>query len=146
MTDYNKKLHDLAAKRWGTRNQYIDQNPHWKTLREAPTREDSEIAQKNVELWEIGQVASGKKPAFISSGHNDINNRHTLNQQEIHGLATKHGLHYKEITTPLNNGKSVNRWIVGKTPEHVDKVHEATTSGDQRALGLALGYQDLHKE
>lgn len=103
--------------KWGTRNQYF------KKMEEAGVLESNGGIGRNGELFELGLVANGEKPAFFTS---------TLPEEEVLSFAKKNKL----PTAVDDNG----RIIVGKT---VDDVEAVLNAKNQRELGLALGYEDL---
>jgi hypothetical protein len=114
-----------TVKEWGTQNQYVRDNPYRSQLEEMKTTGiyDENIV-KEASRWEMGQVLQDK-PAYLGSG--------ALSSEEITAFAKKNNLWFR-------TKKGIP--VIAKDIDSLNKVLNALDSGDQRELGLALGYID----
>lgn len=119
-----------TVKEWGTRNQYVANNPYRKQLDQMKITKkfDMDVLNK-AERWEMEQVLKDK-PAFLSDN---------LSKEEITKFAKKNNLWFR--TTP--DKQSI---VVAKDMDSLNRVlNSVGVQGKQRELGLALGYEDLQK-
>ena len=114
-----------TVKEWGTRNQYVANNPFRKQLdvMKRSGKYDMDVL-KDAERWEMGQVLKDK-PAFLSDN---------LSKEEISNFAKKNNLWFR------SKGDSM---VVAKDIDSLNRTLNALDSGNQRELGLALGYEDI---
>lgn len=128
------------VREWETRNQYFANNPFRLEINKIGDRlnkaknkkgiltEEERSILKEAELWDLEQVITGDKPAYL----NDSN---ILSDEVLIDIAAENGLVYgfKEKGLAL---------VVAKNATALKRVIDAPNG---RELGLALGYEDLRK-
>jgi hypothetical protein len=116
-----------TVKEWGTRNQYVANNPYRSQLDAMlKTKKFDKEVLKDAERWEMQQVLKDK-PAFLSNN---------LSKEEISDFAKKNGLWFR------SHGEDM---VVAKDIDSLNRTLNALDvgKGGQRELGLSLGYEDI---
>jgi hypothetical protein len=110
---------------WGTKNQYYLNNPYKPQLdiMKSTKKYDMDIIKKS-EKWEMEQVLKDK-PSFLSDN---------LSKEEVSLFAKKNNLWFRSYG---------DKMVVAKDIDSLNKTLNALNSGNQRELGLALGYKDI---
>ena len=110
---------------WGTQNQYYVNNPFREQLDEmVKSKKYSLDILKKAEKWEMEQLLKDK-PVFLSEN---------LNKDEVIKFAKKNNLWFRSHGDDL---------VVAKDIDSLNRTLNALDSGNQREIGLSLGYKDI---
>ena len=110
---------------WGTINQYYRKNPYRKQLdKMVETKKYDMDILKKAERWEMRQVLK-EKPAFLSEN---------LSKEEVIKFVRENNLPFAIKDDSV---------IIAKDTSSLKRTLNAIDSGNQRELGLALGYRDI---
>ena len=116
-----------TVKEWGTHNQYVENNPFRPQLDAMKNTGKYDMnVLKDAERWEMNQVLKDK-PAFLSEN---------LSRVEISKFAKDNKLWLRTV-------RGTKDIVVAQNIDALNRTLNAIDAGNQRELGLSLGYKDL---